>query len=372
MNQRFIRAVEAIYDAAPAPALWPNALQAIADIFDDVGAVLIYSRDDSGFGAIVSDSLIPLVRDFMREFNGQDIRAIRGRERGYFLGRDASTDRDVVTDEEMETHPYYKMLARHGLKYFAAAPVSPDPRVLGAISIQRAIDRKPYADEELDIVAQIALHAEKALRLSIRLLDAELTKVGLGEALGRLSIGIFALDSMRRVTLSNAAADRLLGDGLLIVDGQLRIGPTPAREEINRTIALALGGDPAFLAANPKPLLVEQTKSTRPLTLYVLPARGDAGEMSAVLTHTRAIVLVIDPDAAAPPDPSLVRDVLGLTLGEARIASLVGSGLPPREAADRLGIAEETARTALKRVFAKTGVSRQSELAALLTRLVLR
>jgi len=37
-----------------------------------------------------------------------------------------------------------------------------------------------------------------------------------------------------------------------------------------------------------------------------------------------------------------------------------------------LGITEETARTALKRVFAKVGVSRQSELAALLTKLVLR
>jgi DNA-binding CsgD family transcriptional regulator len=68
----------------------------------------------------------------------------------------------------------------------------------------------------------------------------------------------------------------------------------------------------------------------------------------------------------------VVRDVLGLTLAEARVAALVGSGLAPREAAAKLGIAEETARTALKRVFAKVGVSRQSELTALLAKLVLR
>jgi DNA-binding CsgD family transcriptional regulator len=61
-----------------------------------------------------------------------------------------------------------------------------------------------------------------------------------------------------------------------------------------------------------------------------------------------------------------------LTLGEARVASLVGSGLPPRKAAERLGIAEETARNVLKRVFEKLDISRQSELAALLGRLVLR
>ena len=54
------------------------------------------------------------------------------------------------------------------------------------------------------------------------------------------------------------------------------------------------------------------------------------------------------------------------------MAALVGSGLAPREAAEKLGITEETARTVLKRVFSKTGVSRQSELVALLTKLALR
>lgn len=42
------------------------------------------------------------------------------------------------------------------------------------------------------------------------------------------------------------------------------------------------------------------------------------------------------------------------------------------DAAVRLGITTETARTVLKRVFAKTGTSKQSELAGLLSRLVLR
>jgi DNA-binding CsgD family transcriptional regulator len=80
----------------------------------------------------------------------------------------------------------------------------------------------------------------------------------------------------------------------------------------------------------------------------------------------------VDPKRDDPADPALVRDVLGLTLGEARVAALVGSGLSPRDASEKLGIMEETARTALKRVFSKVGISRQSELSALLTKLVLR
>ena len=69
---------------------------------------------------------------------------------------------------------------------------------------------------------------------------------------------------------------------------------------------------------------------------------------------------------------SLTANIHGLTLGEARVASLVGVGRSPREAADTLGISEETARTVLKRVYAKTNISKQSQLAVLLTRLTLK
>lgn len=52
---------------------------------------------------------------------------------------------------------------------------------------------------------------------------------------------------------------------------------------------------------------------------------------------------VSEQKSAHPPDPAVVRDIYGLTLVEARVASLVGSGIPPRVAAERLGIAEDTA-----------------------------
>ena len=53
-SQLFITAVEAIYDAATAPSLWPQALQSIADVTGDVGAVMVYGRDDGLFGFIHS------------------------------------------------------------------------------------------------------------------------------------------------------------------------------------------------------------------------------------------------------------------------------------------------------------------------------
>jgi DNA-binding CsgD family transcriptional regulator len=103
----------------------------------------------------------------------------------------------------------------------------------------------------------------------------------------------------------------------------------------------------------------------------LLPIVGPEHLAEQFLSRPRAILLAIEQKIDQPTDPAVVRDLLGLTLGEARVAALVGSGLSPKEAAARLGIAKETARNVLKRVFSKVGVSRQSELAALLAKISL-
>src|SRR5215469_10284639 len=77
----FLRAVEAIYDAAPDPSRWPQALGAISEFFEDVGAILIWHRNDGSFGTIVSERLAEAQRDY--EENGwavRDIKAIRAQE----------------------------------------------------------------------------------------------------------------------------------------------------------------------------------------------------------------------------------------------------------------------------------------------------
>jgi DNA-binding CsgD family transcriptional regulator len=80
----------------------------------------------------------------------------------------------------------------------------------------------------------------------------------------------------------------------------------------------------------------------------------------------RAIVIVTPVVPRDVPAAKVIQGLFDLTPGEAKIAALIGSGEQPRETAVKLGIAEETARSVLKRVFSKTGVRRQAELVALL------
>ncbi|MCR6633789.1 hypothetical protein [Devosia sp.] len=64
----------------------------------------------------------------------------------------------------------------------------------------------------------------------------------------------------------------------------------------------------------------------------------------------------------APKSVDALQQAFGLTVAEARVASVVGTGLGLPETARNLSIGYETARTHLAKVFGKLGISRQAEL----------
>jgi DNA-binding CsgD family transcriptional regulator len=61
--------------------------------------------------------------------------------------------------------------------------------------------------------------------------------------------------------------------------------------------------------------------------------------------------------------------LFGLTQAEARVATTIFEGLSMREASDALGVALNTVRFQLARVYEKTGVTRQAELVKMMMRL---
>ena len=268
----FVTAVEEIYRAATEPSRWPKALQAIADCVEDIGAILIYVKDDGTFGVLNSHSLDDIIEEYGKYWNAHDLRAVRARERGYFLNRDIITDRDILSEEEMKTEPFYAdFLARYGLKYFAAVMVSPDARIEVAVSVQRAIGKPAYSESELALLARLGPHIERSLRLSIRLMDSELSKLGLGAALARVGIGVFVLDSVGRVLFSNPAAQAMLGDGLELIDNKLTARSTATNVQALDAIKQIVRRKPDDWLNEIKPILIQRRSSPRPLALSILP-----------------------------------------------------------------------------------------------------
>ncbi len=359
--------VETIYTTASSPNLWPRTLQAIAELLDARGALLLYRHDDGRYGAIVSPNLMAMAQEYERHWQRLDVRAervFRAIAGGY---RDVQADHLLFTDEEVATLPIYQhFLLPHGICWGMTVPVSPSPAVNVILTVLRASEKPAFCDALQEKLLALSRHVERSLSLSIRLMEAEAERVGLSAALDRIACGILVLGAGRQVLLANRTAERLLGSGLVMSAGCLRATDMAVQQHFQALCASVESG--RFAAAEfRKPLIVPNGE--RGLIVQVLPLPRPDG-MPALRTAT-AIVLLEDPDGKRPFDPAIVRDAFSLTLGEARLAALVGAGVAPTEAAETLGIAGATARTVLKRVFEKMGVSRQGELAALMGKLFL-
>jgi DNA-binding CsgD family transcriptional regulator len=79
-----------------------------------------------------------------------------------------------------------------------------------------------------------------------------------------------------------------------------------------------------------------------------------------------AMLVIHDPAQPMQVPAEWIMDAYGLTLAEARVALCAASGATIPEAAHRLNVSPNTIKTHLRKVFAKTGASRQAELARLM------
>jgi DNA-binding CsgD family transcriptional regulator len=113
------------------------------------------------------------------------------------------------------------------------------------------------------------------------------------------------------------------------------------------------------------PIAVQRTAKP-PLVIRALPV--SAAARSPFLGARALLTLTEVAPKPAAQQADLVQ-VFGLTPAEARLAVLIGTGISSTEAAERLAISRETARTQLKSILSKTDTHRQGALVALLSRL---
>ena len=179
----------------------------------------------------------------------------------------------------------------------------------------------------------------------------------------QLSVGVVLLDRSARVVFANAAAQSLSEDG-----SPLRLNSTVTSLSLDHArrlgdlIRSALGG------TSIRTMSLPHAGSGRPLMIMASPVRGADMDRSDIrsMRAASAILLICDPDRPAQIPAAWIMDAYGLTLAEVRVALAVSSGATISNTARRLKISVNTVKTHLRRVYEKTGTSRQAELSRLM------
>ncbi|RVD15145.1 helix-turn-helix transcriptional regulator, partial [Mesorhizobium sp. M4B.F.Ca.ET.017.02.2.1] len=102
-----------------------------------------------------------------------------------------------------------------------------------------------------------------------------------------------------------------------------------------------------------------------PAVAYVLPLTE--GPARAAFRPACAAVFVSTTTSASPLPEAVLTTLFDLTPAEARVLLRIGSGLSAPRSAVALGIGENTLKTHLNRIFAKTGTRRQADLVKLIS-----
>jgi DNA-binding CsgD family transcriptional regulator len=101
----------------------------------------------------------------------------------------------------------------------------------------------------------------------------------------------------------------------------------------------------------------------------VIRAQRLTGLAADLFAHSAAVAIITDLSERPRPDMDLLRRLFRLTPQEATVARHLAEGSSPRQIAEICGLQYETTRGYVKRVLAKTGTQRQSQLISLLSSL---
>ncbi len=207
---------------------------------------------------------------------------------------------------------------------------------------------------------QLATHLRIAVQLFERLQFAGAHSGAFHGTAEGLGLALVILDRNRRIASINPLADHILAER----EGILRRGDELilAKPDHQRVLADLVAG-----LVPPSPIPRFRLERPRHGDL-IITAR--ALDVSAIHAGTGALALFMARPGKRPgADPLALRDVLGLTRAEIRLATEISQGQSLVSAAAHLGIAYNTAKVQMRSIFAKTGVNRQSALVALLAHL---
>ncbi|HEX6661311.1 MAG TPA: hypothetical protein VF067_05535 [Sphingomicrobium sp.] len=236
-----------------------------------------------------------------------------------------------------------------------------------SIALTRPAGEGDYTGEEARYLDVLLPHLARAAYLREQFTAVEERSDLAFAALEAVARGIVVLDARFAIAYANREARRILAlsDGITASSAGLQIEERRAAEQLRKALQTIMAQP--LLGSTPLPaaIAVRRPSGRLPFRLSMVaspefPATGNSARSRTL------IITIVDPERKSLPSTILLQQLYGLTSAEARLAAeLCDSDL--NQAASRIGISRNTAKSHAKAIFEKVGVSRQSALVRRIT-----
>lgn len=353
-----------IYDCVLDPDGWVSVLNRITQTTASAYTTIALASAQDSHGRFAAHSTwdAEQMRVLQVEYGFQDIPGLMPAIVG-----DLDTPRTTLSclsEPELRATRFYREWAEpQGLREGCMVKFVDTSDRLGLLGTTIYSDRDEISVEEQRFLGLLAPHLRRAALIG-DLLDQERVMAHFyRETLGALSTPIIFTDAKGGLLYANASAERMLSIEAPILSRNGVLQPqNPAMAGALLTAIAAASNADVTLGARGIGLPISMPGET-PAVAYVLPLT--AGTARAAFRPARTAVFVSTTISTTPIPVTVLMTLFDLTPAEARVLLTIGRGAGATATLQALGIGENTLKTHLNRIYAKTGASRQSDLVKL-------
>jgi DNA-binding CsgD family transcriptional regulator len=363
-NEEWMRLALLAYEAGSEPALWPKFLESYARLISaDISLIQVHHFDEHRSNILATFGLKTVFQDSYNRYYSR-INVWREGGKSHYKENEVFLDPEMYPRRLLQKTEFYNdCLIPFGGIHSMAGVVTRTKDTALALTGLRDVHREGWEVSDKQLVKFLLPHVRRACSIQQKLWILKAGEM----VLDGLPSGMVLFNDSGRAIYANRAAEAIFreNDGLLLKGGVLVSRSAAQTYQIERSVRSAATAGVAHLG--PEVLLVERTSLRRPYQIVLLPIRRRFPQFNGIGAPV-VLGMITDPERQVLAPTELIQKVYGLTPKEAELAEKLSNGMGPEEAADQLGMQYETARTHLKHIYGKMGISRQSELAALLGR----
>lgn len=365
IDTEFSELVGSIYQGPLESEPWQSFLSLLTEKMDAVCTTLVLkppSSRDRGVLRIVGGSVMESIHQYQESLFALDP----------FVNLPACEVKsllELISEEEwLESELYRVCMEPAGLYDSLGIDMTVPGEMDAGLRITRNREVPRFNEQDKALVRAIVPHLERAIRLHVRMNKMESERALYAGAVEQLSLATILIDENGSVLSMNRMAEQMLErePELSLSDGHLHLGSNEATAELQRMISTILEHQQQGGAAIAEAMSIPRAEGFADLGLIARPV--PANEWSEGRSVPTVALFISDPEFGAEAPVQVITRLFGFTPTEAQLSLLLSDGLSLDEASEALGISRNTARTHLRSVFSKTGVSRQT----LLVRLILK
>jgi DNA-binding CsgD family transcriptional regulator len=357
MDADFAEIVGQIYEAALVPERWLVVLDFLARLSNSLTSGLIAASPSGASSYIATEPLASLIQASMATGalarNERPGRAIAKQHAGWM------SDLELFTPEEHAAEPIYNAYLRPAGIGYTAGTVLPLPSGdILVFDVSRRTEAGPFDRRTLDRLDRLRPHLARSALISARL-GLDFAK-GAAEALALLGLPTAVLARDGRV-LSVNDLFASMPDARVAIGARDRIGFADKGADALLKEALEAIGTDGTPTVRSIPVAASETSPA--FVAHLTPVRRSALDLFG---GSLALLIITPVEAPEAPLRQVLTVLFDLTPSEAHVARLLAGGHTVETAAATLAVTQDTVRTHLKRVLAKTGTARQADLVRLL------